>query len=227
MKSKVLACAVVTLMVAGGAMAQGRLVGPPKTDTSGIGATSEFDLFGRTNGPEAMAGLEACVQPSACTFSFCEEDVWAMNLRSGASNCFSSINNTFRTIVDRTFTPEAGTEYLSITLTGQASVSNAVVGTDRHGLTLECTVFQGSNQIACPGTTALPFLVAQTFLSSPSGARTGATSYVSYHGTVKLDNDDEEVRVLIRVRSSDPSNTVIGGFCYGYVELTQHVCLFY
>lgn len=222
MKARFVVYGLVVLLVAGGASAQSRLVGPPKVDPSGIGATSEFDLFGHTNGPEAMAGLAACVQPSACNFSSMEENVWAMNVRNGSSNCFTNIGNSWVTVLNRTFTPAPGAAYLGITFTGQAGVNNAVVGTDRHGLTLECTVIQGALTIACPGTSALPFLVAQTFLSSPSGARTGATSYTSYHGIVQLNNDDDDVTVRVRVRSSDPTSTVRGSLCYGFAEVVQY-----
>lgn len=223
MKSvKMLAVVAVVLLIAGGAVAQtrggGGLVGPPTGNYGPVGPTSEYDLFGITNAPTAATALNDCTS-SPCEFAGLAEHVWAQNLRFAGANCNTSIKNGFVTVLDRTFTPVSGAQYLNVTFTAQAGISNHVVAAV-HGLSIECTVAQGGSAVACPGTTVLPFLVRQ---STPStGGRTAALSYVSYHGKVELDNDYEDVRVLVRVRVSDTSNTVVGSMCYVFAELVQH-----
>lgn len=219
---RLFAVVAVVLLIAGGAVAQtrggGGLVGPPTGNYGPVGPTSEFDLFGITNAPAATTALNDCTA-SPCEFVGLAEHIWAQNLRFAGANCNTNIKNSFVTVLDRTFTPESGAKYLNITFGAQAGISNHVVAAV-HGLSIECTVTQGASAVACPGTTALPFLVRQSTPSS--GGRTAALSYVSYHGMVQLNNDYENVRVLIRVRVSDPSNTVVGSMCYAFAELTQH-----
>lgn len=221
MNKKKVVFAAMVLLIASGAVAQtrGGLVGPPIGNFGPVGPTSEFDLYGITNAPSGPLVLGDCTS-SACQFSGLEEAVWARNLRFGTSNCNNSINNTFVTVLNRTFTPVLGAQYLSVTFTAQAGISNHVVGSLPHGLTLRCTVSQGSSTLPCPGTWALPFLVRQGIPSL--GGRNGALAYVSYHGMIQLHNDYDPVTVKIEVRSSDTSNTVIGSLCYPFAELVQH-----
>ncbi len=220
-KVKMLALVTAMLLIAGGAVAQtrGGLVGPPTSNFGPVGPTSEFDLYGITNAPSVMSALGDCTA-SPCSFQGFEEAVWAQNLRFAGANCNNNIKNPLVTVLDRTFTPVSGADYLSITFTGQAGIANQVAGALPQGLTLVCTVFQGTSSMPCPGTTALPFLVRQSFPST--GGRTGGLSYVSYHGMIDLDNDYEDVRVLVQVRVSDITNVVVGSLCYPFAELVQH-----
>lgn len=223
-KGMSLAVVFVFLVSASVASAQSRVgppVGPPKGD--GVGPMSLFDVTGEENAPSGITTLGDCTSV-ACDFASYGEKVWARNIRYGTLNCKTDFNNTFFTVFDYTFTPTPGAQYLGISFTSQAAISNHNSSSVVVGLAMECTVFQGSGSIPCPGTTAQPFLTRQN--NDTAGHRTGNLGFASYHGMIRLGNDRDPVQVRVRVRTSDTTNAATGAMCYTYVELTQYTAGF-
>lgn len=217
-KSAALGVVLLMLMAGGTAWAQSRLVGPPK-GTSGVGPMSLADVTGEENAPSGVTALGSCTS-SPCSFQGLEEDVWARNIRYGTLNCKLDFNNSYFTVFDYTFTPVSGAQYLGISFTSQAAISNHNSNANVVGLAMECTVFQGAGSIPCPGTTAQPFLTRQN--NDSAGNRTGNLGFASYHGMIQLDNDYEDVRVRVRIKTSDTTNAAAGAMCYTFMELTQY-----
>lgn len=202
------------------AAAQNRVgppVGPPKND--GVGPMSLADVTGEVNAPSGVTALDSCTS-SPCVFSGLEEHIFARNIRYGTSNCKLDFTNSFFTVFDYTFTPVSGAQYLGISFTSQVAISNHNSSSTLVGLAMQCTVFQGTGSIPCPGTTAQPFLTRQN--NDSAGNRTGNLGFASYHGLVRLDNDYQNVQVRVRIKTSDTTNAAVGALCYSFMELTQY-----
>lgn len=211
---------LASVMIASPALCQKKSDGPAPSLFAKFGV-SRPEWPGKTSDPGAETN--ALVTPLNATKQF-GTIIFDKNSSVGTANdCIGGQQSpaapylipvwpTYITVFSETFRTGHASTVLFWVFSGQANIyKNA----NPDGIYLRCTVTQGVNSFACPGTGFEPALLTNVNVPAGTGLYPGLVSMVSQQGTVTglAENTDTILKIELTTGNQEASNRNV--FCYG------------